>query len=84
LGSHRHSVAEFIADAEAVRIDAAAIAVRGEAYEAFRSWCKANERKALAKRKFFGRIQNLGYAISQTSKGYWVIRGIELLPDSMT
>ncbi|WP_295588145.1 phage/plasmid primase, P4 family [uncultured Lamprocystis sp.] len=78
------AVAEFLADADAVRVDAAAVAVRGEAYEAFRAWCKDNGRQALAKRKFFSRIEGLGYVISQTSNGYWVIRGIGLVPTSMT
>jgi putative DNA primase/helicase len=78
------AVAEFLADADAVRVDAAAVAVRGEAYEAFRAWCKDNGRQALAKRKFFSRIEGLGYVISQTSNGYWVIRGIGLVPTAMT
>lgn len=77
------AVAEFIADADAVRIDAAADAVRGKAYESFRSWCRTNERKPLAKRKFFQRIKNLGYVIGQSSKGEWVIKGMGLLPDPM-
>ncbi|WP_295391860.1 phage/plasmid primase, P4 family [uncultured Thiodictyon sp.] len=74
------SVAEFVADVDAVRVAAAAVAVRGDAYKAFCVWCKDNGRQSLAKRKFFSRIEGLGYVISQSSKGYWVIRGMELIP----
>jgi len=74
------AVAEFAADPLAVQFDAAAAGVvRGEAYEAFRTWCKDNERKPLAKRKFFDRLSNLGHVISKNSQGDWVIRGLRLV-----
>lgn len=73
------AVAEFLADSAAVRIDAAASVVRGEAYDAFRTWCKDNERKPVGKRKFFERVENLGHLIGQNAAGEWTIRGVGLV-----
>jgi putative DNA primase/helicase len=71
------SVAQFLQDSDVVSIDKNKMALRGNVYRAFQDWCKDAGLCAVGKRKFFERVESLGYAIGPVNGTYFV-KGVAL------
>lgn len=72
------AVAQFFGDEDAVVQDEHWDTKRGDVYQAFRAWCKNNERRGMGKKTFFDRTEAIGYTIFK--RGDWFVHGVRMLP----
>jgi len=72
-----------LTDAEAIALEAAGTVPRARAYDAFKAWCRRNERRALGSHTFYGEIRRSGgrYGVSERRDPHsgWELQGVRLL-----